>query len=115
MDTTASRERGYHDRPELTVDGLVDLDDGLERAAIAMHRMTFAVPEEVAGMFGSRAAELVFTWTRLEPAQRHLWRRRAVAVLEAADYTAPAELEPIGDFDVAELEDLNAGVVVQPA
>lgn len=121
MDTTASREHGYHDRPELTVDGIVDLDDHLELAAIAMHRMTFATPDEVASMFGSRPAELVFTWTRLEPAARHLWRRRAAVALEAAPdaiatrarhaAAAAVDVEELVD----ELVDVNDGAVVQPA
>jgi hypothetical protein len=71
-------------------DGRVDFADPLERAAIAMHRMTFATPEDVASLLNGgdhRRDELAYTWRRLAPHERHLWRRRAAVILAVAGAT----------------------------
>lgn len=85
MTTTyvAGRERNYRDPVELDLNGEVNLDDPLERAAIAAHRMTFATPEDVASDFGRAQGRLMDTWLALEPATRQLWRRRADVTIRA--------------------------------
>lgn len=84
--------RTYQD-PDGLAAGNVDLTDPLERAAIVLQRMTFATPEDVGGMLtGERGrTELVYTWLRLKPHDRHLWRRRAAAAVAALEL---AELKP---------------------
>jgi hypothetical protein len=84
--TPVGRMTGYRDPPELELERYVDLDDPLELAAIAAHRMTFATPDEVssllAGEYGLEDLETV--WLAQEPATRQLHRRRADVVIAAA-------------------------------
>lgn len=81
------RENNYRDPAALTHEDHVDLDDGLERAAIALHRMSFAPPEEVAGMLTSSRDALCDTWLAQHPSNRQLYRRRADVALRAGATT----------------------------
>lgn len=81
--TTAGRETNYRDPFALTHEDHVDLDDALERTAIALHRMSFATPEEVAGMLTSSRDALRDTWLAQHPTDRQLYRRRADVALRA--------------------------------
>lgn len=92
--TPVGRATNYSDPPDLSLD-VVDFDDPLELAAIALHRFGFATPDEVASMLTGEHGrdELAHTWTRLEPADRQLARRRAdvvVVALELAERRAEA-------------------------
>jgi hypothetical protein len=84
--TAVGRDRGYQDPPGLDGDeDAVDFDDPLERAAMVLQRMTFATPEEAASLIGGEHGrrELAYTWARLEPATRRLYRLRADVALGA--------------------------------
>jgi hypothetical protein len=76
----------YQDPPDLAdVELDVLLANPLELAAIVAQRQTFASPEEVSGMVTSPSgrAALAYTWRRLKPHDRHYWRRRAEAIVDA--------------------------------
>jgi hypothetical protein len=81
--TPTGRHTGYQDPPALVLQDHVELNNELERTAIALHRMTFATPEDVAGMFGGEHGrqELAETWAKTEPATRRLYRLRADVIL----------------------------------
>jgi hypothetical protein len=76
----------YQDPPDLADVALdVLLANPLEVAAIVAQRQTFAAPEEVSGMVTSPSGReaLAYTWRRLKPHDRHYWRRRAQAIVDA--------------------------------
>lgn len=76
----------YQDPPGFAdVDLDVLLGDPLELAAIVAHRQRFTSPEEVSGMVTSPSGReaLAYTWRRLPPHDRHYWRRRAQAIVDA--------------------------------
>jgi hypothetical protein len=88
--TPVGRQSGYQDPPALRLEGHVDLTDELERSAVALHRFTFATPEEVASLFSSEYGreELAETWAKTDPSERRLYRLRAdvlVTVHSGAD------------------------------
>lgn len=84
MTTAVGRENGYQDPPALELEGHVSLEDPLERTAIVLHRMTFATPEDAAGLFSSPSGrdELTYSWRRLDQPTRRLYRLRADVALD---------------------------------
>lgn len=86
--TAVGRDHGYQDPPALALEDHVDFEDPLERAAIVLHRMTFDTPEEAATLFASPSGrdELTYTWRRLDPASRRLYRLRADVVTDVHDH-----------------------------
>jgi hypothetical protein len=77
------RSRNYRDA-ESMLNGDVDLDDPLERAAIAVHVLKAATPDDVAALFTRGRGELAERWRVLEPADRQLARRRADVIVRVA-------------------------------
>lgn len=99
----------------------VNLDDPLEVAAIAAHRLTFATPDEVASLLTiHREAELRYTWAAHPEDVRQLHRRRAAVVLNARAQAERGELtagdvdEGLVADDVPPLEDLSVGRPTPP-
>lgn len=90
--TPDARERNYRDPVDPFADGDVDLDDPLERASIAMHRLVFETAPDVAGKFtGTGEQELVYTWAALPAGERRRYRLMA-------DVVVRAHRTPRGDF-----------------
>lgn len=75
------------DHDPVALDGIADFDDPREAEAIALHRLSFATPDEVASMLSGEhgRAELARTWALLEPADRNLARRRIEVLAEARE------------------------------
>lgn len=69
----------------------VDLDDPIERAAIAMSLLTWNTPENVPGLFATSESMIRASWAgpetvdsvRWGSSERSWYRRRVVAVLRA--------------------------------
>lgn len=85
--TAVGPDRGYQD-PKTELD---ELNDPLERAAILLHRFTFATVPDAVSLFSSPSGrdELVYSWRAQDQATRQLYRRRADAVLAIHDATQP--------------------------
>lgn len=77
-----TRARGYRDPCAPYGPGDVDLDDPVERAAVALHFTCAFTPEDVDGMVARRDPVLLTGWTGpgVEPADRQLARKRADVV-----------------------------------
>lgn len=81
---TPDARSNHLDPADPFVEDDVDFDDPIERAAIAMHRLTFEVAPEVAGRFApSGEPALAYTWARLRPPERQRFRRMADVIVRA--------------------------------
>lgn len=79
------RHRGYQDPADFAELG-PNLEDPLERAAIALHRLSFETPDGVASLLNvHREAELAKTWAAHDAATRVLFRKRAEVAQAARD------------------------------